>query len=255
MLRVVISLGLFLMLAGFGMAGWQLLQTGKPAADLAATAPQDVQPDLAISRLISPTGSPVNRADLRAYLLQDHFVESRTVIITRTAQLADLLEKGETLPDNAYLEVLSDIRAPKVAGKACDVLLETLAAECAVNSARVVEGSVDAAAGKAQFRLELVYRLKPAETALPDLAEYALAIETLNISIDPASGLADTADDLLRASAEAALSACADPSHQKACRVLRLDLIWRGKGAGVARAEVGWLKPLPKGMFPVAPLG
>ena len=261
MLKVVVGLGLLLMLAGFGMAGWQALQTGQPAADLAAIAPPDIQPKPAappapvISWLITPDGSPASRADLRAYLLQDRFVESRTVVIIRTAQLGDLLADGENLPDNAYLEVLSDIRAPKIAGQACEVLLATLAAECAVNSARVVPGSVEPATGKAQFRLELVYSLKPTETELPDLSRHALSSETLNIAIDPASGRADSAEGLLRAAAEAAIAACGETARQKACRVLRLDLIWRGKGAGVARAEVGWLIPLPTGMFPVAPLG
>ena len=205
-------------------------------------------------RSISPTGSPVSRADLRAYLIQDRFVESRTVTITRSALLQDLLQDGEKLPDPAYLEVLSDIRAPRVAGQACDALLATLAAECAINSARVVPGSVDPTAGKAQFRLELVYRLKPAKDELPDLSKHALSREALNIILDPASGQADSAETLLQATAEAALAACAQPARQKACHVLRLDLIWRGKGIGVARAEVGWLIPLPKGMFPVTPL-
>lgn len=262
MLKVVIGLGVMLMLAGFGLASWQFLQSGppttatqEPAIAAPAVVKKAAKPAPVTTWLISPTGSPVSRADLRAYLVQDRFVESRTVVITRTAQLVDLLQAGEKLPDTAYLEVLSDIRAPKVAGKACEVLLSTLAAECAINSARVVPGSVDATNGKAQFRLELVYRLKPAETELPDLARSALSNESLNIVVDPASGRADTADTLLAAAAEAALAACADPARQKACRVLRLDLIWRGKGIGVARAEVGWLIPLPQGMFPVPPLG
>lgn len=257
MLKVLITFGVLLMLAGFGMAGWQYLQSGQPvvaATPTIATQPP-AKPAVIPTWLISPTGSPVSRADLRAYLVQDRFVDSRTVTITRTAALNDLLQTGEKLPDAAYLEVLSDIRAPVVAGQACDVLLATLAAECAVNSARVVPGSVDPTTGKAQFKLELVYRLKPAEAELPDLAKHALSTQSLNIVIDPASGRADSVDTLLAASAEAALAACAEATRQKACRVLRLDLIWRGKGIGVARAEVGWLIPLPAGMFPVAPLG
>ncbi len=255
MLKLVIGLGVTLMLVGFGAAGWQYVQT-LPQTEVAAgadagAAPKPEQQDW----LISPSGSLVPRESVLGYLAQDRFVERRTVVITQRAPLESLLADGEKLPEAPYLQVLADIRAPKVAAGACAALQEVLAQDCALHSARAVADSVDRATGTAEFRIELAYRLKPTDDALPDLSDRVFDTKAVDLSFEAGQEGAGTVPDMIRASAKAAIDACAAQRRTEACRVLRMDLTWQGDGAGVSRIELGALSRLPKGIFPAPPLG
>lgn len=256
LLRVLIGIGAALMLLGFGAAGVQYWQN-RPATKAVAGDAQAVEAPVAPVQnwLISPTGGLVPQAEVQAYLIQDRFVESRTAFVTRSALLSELLLEGEKLPEVAYLQVLADIRAPKVAGKICDVLLQTIAAECAVNRARVVDGSVDPVAGEARFGIELVYRLKSTEEPLPDLAAHVLMTDTVSLDFEAGADGARVPEELLASTASAAIAACDAVKGANTCRVMGLDTTWFDNGSGAARARIGWLAPLPKGMFPAPPLG
>lgn len=263
LLRVLIGLGVALMLLGFGAAGVQYLRQDSAAdsglaAATSASAPASAPAAAAVVAqpwLVSPTGGAVSVADTDAYLVQDRFVEARVATITRTALLTDLLQDGERLPEAPYLQVLADIRAPMVAGKLCDVLLQGIAAECAVHRARVVDGSVDPVAGKARFKVDLAYRLKPADEALPDLATHVLMSDRISQEYETGADAAPRPEDLLGAAVEAALAACAATKGARSCRVMGIDATWFDSGAGTAQARIGWLAPLPKGMVTAPPLG
>ena len=259
MLRALIGTGLLLMTVGFGAAGWQYWKS-LPPTETVASAPGESdssRPSRGPSRqewLISPTGGLVPQDDVRAYLVQDRFVPSRTLRVVRQASLNSLLAEGEKLPDAPFLQVLADIRAPRVAEGLCAVLTRTLAKDCAVNAARVVEGSVDPAAGTAMFRLELVYRLKDPGEDLPDLAAHVLRSEIVRIDLQARAEGTATPDAALEAALAAVAVACDGETVGEACRLLRLDLDWVPGGAVTARAEIAWLDPLPKGMFVAPPL-
>lgn len=254
MLRILIGTGALLMAAGFGAAGWQYWQS------LPDPAPEVMTEDAAEASgpqqnwLISSTGGLVPRADVRAYLEQDRFVPSRTVTITRTAPLTDLLADGETLPETPYLQVLADIRAPKTADGLCALLLSHVAAECAVNAAYVVKDSVDPVLGRAQFQLELVYRLNPEVADLPDLAANLLEEDQVTLQLDPGSEATATVAAALSATVEAGLSACAETEAAQTCRILGIALDWSPDAPAIGRANIGWLAPLPDGMFAAPPL-
>jgi hypothetical protein len=94
---------------------------------------------------------------------------------------------------------------------------------------------------------------------LPDLGAHILNVDLL------APGLAaqtDAAPPAAPASAETALAAalaeataaCADPARALGCRLLRLSLDWQPGAPLSYRAELGWLAPLPEGMFPAPPI-
>lgn len=257
MLRILIGSGVVLMAVGFGAAGWQYWKT-LPQAVVAAEVPLEAPTVVPMSSrqgwLISPTGGLIPQDDVRAYLAQDRFVPSRSLTVTRQASLASLLAEGEKLPDPAFLQVLADIRAPKVADGLCAVLTATIAQDCAVNAARVLEDSVDAAAGTATFRVDLVYRLKDPGTDLPDLAAHVLRSDT--VRVDLAAGAEGTAspDVALQAALTAATAACEAETVGEGCRPMRLDLDWAPGRPVSARVQIAWLDPLPKGMFVAPPL-
>ena len=257
MLRLMIGTGVLLMVVGFGAAGWQYWQgLPDPAATAEATPPQA---DLPQGWLISATGAPVSQDVLQAYLAQDRFVASRRVVITRTAQLGDLLTEGETLPETPYLQVLSDIRAPLLAEGLCDVLTPAVGASCAVNAARVVDGSVNPAQGTAQFRLELVYGQASDAEPLPDLALHVLKTATVSLPPEAVVLLPDQSPETaISALIDAARLACAAEDGRQACRVLRMTLDLSASRPGAARvvalAEIAWLAPLPDGFFAAPPL-
>lgn len=268
MLKVLIGTGVLLMAIGFGAAGWQYWQT-MPKAEAAATAPDpEAAPDAAPAPaadasapsaprqgwLISPTGGLIPQDDVRAYLAQDRFVEGRILKVTRQATLASLLAEGEKLPETPFLQVLADIRAPKVAEGLCAVLTQSIAQDCAVNAARVVEDSVDAAAGTARFRLELVYRLRDPGTDLPDLAAHVLQTDIVRLDLDPGAEGTSSPDAALQAALAAVAVACDAETVGEACRLQRLDLDWTPGHAVSARGKIAWLDPLPKGMFVAPPL-
>jgi hypothetical protein len=262
MLRLLLGTGVLLMAVGFGAAGWQYWQSLPQASPAVAdeTAPADaVQPAPAQGKarqgwLISPSGGLIAQDDVRNYLAQERFAEGRTVSMRLQANLSDLLAQGEKLPEVEYLQVLADIRAPKVAEGMCAVLLQYFAADCAVNAARVVENTVDPVAGTAQFRLEMVYRLPDPAEDLPDLAARVLRIETALMALDDGRAGTETAEAALGAALAAVTEACATEAVGQACRPMRLSVEWTPGTSVMSRAAIAWLDPLPKGMFTAPPL-
>lgn len=254
MLRLLIGTGVLLMAVGFGAAGWQYWQTlpkSAPAEPVAAAVAAPVPPRQ--TWLISPTGGLVPQEEVRTYLAQERFVPGRRLRIERQANLSDLLADGEKLPEPAFLEVLADIRAPKVAEGLCDVLLASLAQDCAVNRARVVEGSVDQVQGTARFQLELVYRLKD-EAELPDLAAHVLRSEMVLLDIEAGTEAGGSAELALRALLDQVTAACAADTAGEACRPMELSVVWAPGQPVQGRGRIAWLDPLPEGMFVAPPL-
>ncbi|WP_128513804.1 hypothetical protein [Tabrizicola thermarum] len=265
MLRLLIGTGVLLMAVGFGSAGWQYWQSlpaAKAAAEDVAPAPPgpaaaDVPAAAPAMRqvwLMSPVGDLIPQDEVRNYIAQDRFAPSRTVLVTRQARLADLLAAGESLPSADYLQVLADIRAPRVAAGLCEVLLRAMATDCAVNRARVVAGSVDPVAGTARFRLELAYRLPEQAEGLPDLAAHVFRTETVERTLEAGAEGTASAEAALATALATVTDACAARTDGKACRMLRLSLDWLPGQPVQARAEIGWLAPLPKGLFLAPPL-
>ncbi len=255
MLRFLIGTGALLMAVGFGAAGlqyWQSLPSVAPAEPVAAAeaAPAAVRQ----SWLISPTGGLVLQEEVRAYLEQEMFVPGRSLKVRRQASLGDLLAEGEKLPEAPFLQVLADIRAPRVAEGLCPVLLETIAQDCAVHSARVVEGSVDPMEGTALFDLELVYRLKDDGGELPDLAARVLRSETIQLDFEAGAEGTATPEAALRAAVSTLAEACVAEAVGEVCRPIRLSLDWRPGQPVSARVGIAWLDPLPKGIFMAPPL-
>jgi hypothetical protein len=261
MLRLLIGTGALLMAVGFGAAGWQYWQTlpsaaAAPVAETPLETGAEAQPARQ-SWLISPTGGLVPQGEVRAYLTQDRFVPERTVLVTLQARLDALLVEGEKLPEPVFLQVLADIRAPKVADGLCDALRQSIAADCAVNAAWVEDGSVDQVSGTADFRVELVYRLKDDGAEMPDLAAHVF--QTDRFRLDPS---AEAAEPKVMPSPEAALTeavaamttACASEGVGQVCRPMRLSVDWTPGLPLSAEAEIGWLAPLPKGMIVAPPL-
>lgn len=257
MLRLLIGSGVLLMAVGFGAAGWQYWKT-RPATAVAVEVSDtaDVQAAASVRQnwLVSPTGGLVPQADVQAYLAQERFVPTRTLQVVRQARLADLLVGDEQLPEPAFLQVLADIRAQRVSDGLCEALLDTIAQDCAVNAARVVENSVDPVAGTAMFQLELVFRLKDQKAEMPDLATRVLHSEGIRADLDSAAAGAATPAAALRNLLDTITAACGSEGVGEICRPLRLSLNWAEGRAVVAGAEIAWLDPLPKGMFVAPPL-
>jgi hypothetical protein len=269
MLRLLIGTGLLLMALGFGAAGWQYWQ-GLPAE----TATQDADPaEVPVAApvqtwLVTATGGLVPRETVLAYVTQDRFVPGRMATVVRTAPLTDLLAEGETLPAAPYLQVFADIRAPALAEDLCPALLSLLAEDCAVHSARVVDGSVDAVRGTARVRVELAYTLKPDVADPPDPATHVFVTRAIDLANPVAADEAaaedqdageqepvaetpapDTAAAALTLLVEGALAACAAPDAGLACRVLGLSLDWEPGSPVRGQARISWLSPLPEGVF------
>lgn len=255
MLRMLIGTGLLLMTVGFGAAGWQYWKTLPAAAEASETSAASAPAAKARQGwLISPTGGLVPQADVRAYLAQERFVPERTLRVQRQARLADLLKPEEKLPDVPFLQVLADIRAPQVAEGLCPVLLDSLAQDCAVNAARVVEGSVDPVAGTAMFRLELVFRLKDTADEVPDLATRVLRTDVTRLDIAAGEDGSASAEAALRVLVDQIATACSAETVGELCRPMELSLDWVPGRAVQAGARFGWLDPLPKGVFVAPPL-
>lgn len=253
MLRLLIGSGLLLMTVGFGAAGWQYWQS-LPKADPVMAAADAAPLPVRQSWLISPTGGLIPQDQVRGYLAQERFVPSRSLLVRRQASLTSLLADGEKLPEPAFLQVLADIRAPKVADGLCDVVLQALAADCAVHSARVVEGSVDPVLGTAEFQLELVYRLSEEGTELPDLAAHVLRSDRVALELEAGAEGTASPEAALRALLAAVDAACSADGVGELCRPMQLALDMTSGGAVSARAAIAWLDPLPKGMFVAPPL-
>ncbi len=252
MLRLLITTGVLLMVVGFGTAGWQYWQN--TAASAPGTSPVADGTDVWLG---TPTGGIVPAEVTAGFLLQDRFVPGRIATILRTAALTDLLRDGESLPDPVFLEVMADIRAPLLAEGLCPVLTGSIAADCAVQSARVVPGSVDPARGTAQFRVELAYRLKPDGADLPDLS--GQIFDSLNVEVaiapDPAVAEAGTVEVALAAVVDTGQFACLSDSAGLLCRITGLTLEWAPGVPYSGTARIGWLSPLPEGVYPAPEIG
>lgn len=258
MLRMLIGTGLLLMTVGFGAAGWQYWKSlPEVASSETASGPAAAAQAAPVARqswLISPTGGLIPQADVQAYLAQERFAPGRALRVVRQARLTELLAEGEKLPEPAFLQVLADIRAPQVADGLCKVLLDAMAGDCAVNSARVVEGSVDPVAGTASFALDLVYRLKPSGEELPDLAAHVLRSDLVRLDLEPGAEGTASPDAALSALLAAVATACSADGIGQACRPMQLGIDWAPGRPVSATAVIGWLDPLPKGMFVAPPL-
>jgi hypothetical protein len=259
MLRVLVLLGLLLMAVGFGAAGWQYYQSLTPgaptiAADEPAALPPQPAVELSQTWLISPTGGLVPQDQVRTYLVQSRFVKDRRVIFTRGIRLADLLAEGEKLPDTPYLQVLADIRAPKAADGLCAVLTASLAEECALKEARVVEGSVDLVAGTATIAIELVFRETSDGSELPDLAAHVLRSEAVRLDLAAGVPGSESAEAALAMAVDLARTSCAAEHVGQACRVQNIVAGWSPGQPLSFRAQVAWLDPLPDGVFAAPPL-
>lgn len=252
MLRLLIGSGVLLMAVGFGAAGWQYAR-GLPDMSGTEATGQTISATDDVTWLISPTGGIVSAADSRAYLVQDRLVPERLAKLTVTARLASLLLQGEKLPATPYLEVLADIRAPEIGQTLCPILTADLARTCAVSSARVVPGSVDAVRGEARFLIELAYRQNTEGVELPDLAAQVLRIETVSPDptvLPPPASIEAALTELVAAT----LAACGAEDRAETCRVLGITMDWTPGAARQAFARIAWLAPLPDGMTTLGPI-
>ncbi|MEZ5796397.1 MAG: hypothetical protein R3D63_02155 [Paracoccaceae bacterium] len=275
LLRVVLILGIGLVLAGFGAAGWQYWQSssevetasaevgaGAPeVAGEAQAAPQVVAAAPAAATgagngagqdwMISEGGGLVPRGEVRNFLVQDRFVEERRLRFRLRVPLTALVSAGEQLPAEVYREAFAEVRAGVVGADLCAPLLAAWAAGCALQAASLDEGSYDPATGTAAFDVTLVYAMQPEAQALPDLATRSLVMEYLRLTPEAGSAGTETPQAFLAAAVEAAGAACAG---RDACRVMGLALSWDSPADLGGMVQLGALQPLPKGVFPAPPL-
>jgi hypothetical protein len=256
MLRALILSGVLLMAVGFGAAGWQYWRAMPAGSEEVAAGERETAPTETERGpwLASDTGAVVARDLGLAYLDQNRLVPGRMLVLTRTAPLSALLGEGESLPEPVFLEVMADIRAPVLADGVCAALTVGPAADCAMHSARVVPGSVDAGSGTARFQLEFAYRLKPEEGDLPDPATQVFRNATLPWVRDPESGALSDPGAAVAALAAAAGEACAALESGEACRIIGLGLDWTSPEAVSGEFSLGWLDALPQGIEAAPPL-
>ncbi|MGB4826748.1 MAG: hypothetical protein WBP18_05645, partial [Paracoccaceae bacterium] len=257
LLRIVLFLGLGLVLAGFGAAGWQYWQSlpaasdvvvvEEPAAEEGAAPPEQAEatPDEVVIEpgqnwLISETGGLVPRRDVRVFLQQSKFVKDRRLTFRLRAPLSALLSPGEALPDKIYQEAFAEVRASAVAKDLCVPLLNGLAEQCALASAQMDDDSYDPATETAVFRLVLVYTLKPGADPLPDLGTRSLRIDTMDVDLTRSK----SPQALLEKAVAQAGYACVEGFH---CRLMNMDLSWDSPDRASGRMTFGGLIPLPEG--------
>lgn len=205
LIRVVLFLGIGLVLAAFGAAGWQYWQSlpaasdveivEMPAEDAApddpAAPPEEVaaapEPDVAEPGqvwLISQGGGLVPRDDARAFLQQGKFVRQREVSMSLRLPLLALLSEGEGLPGDAYLEAFAEVRAGVAGARLCAPLLAAWAQGCAVHAASLRDDSYDPATQTAEFDVSAVFTLKPETAPLPDLSARTFTTDRLNVDAE-----------------------------------------------------------------------
>lgn len=268
LVRFILFLGVSLIGLSIGAMGWQYWKNLPAASETAAVeaaedeaaAPPE-QADAAAAGapvqnwLISPGGGLVDHREVKAFLRQDRFVESRLATVTLRAPLSALLVTGEKLPAEAYREVFADIRAPMLATGLCRPLLAEWAASCAVDRAVVQEGSYDAATETAVLRITLAFTQKPGALPLPDLGRAALFSGTSAFgAADLDQPVASPADLVALAARTAGEDCAAREAEGHACRILGLSLDWQGPAEASASWRAAWLAPLPAGMYPAPPL-
>lgn len=269
LLRVVLFLGVLLVLAAGGAAGWQYWQNlpqstagasapaGDGAAPAAGPAPRftaaDPAKDLTLPKqkwLISPGGGLVSEDSARVFLRQDRFVRGRRAIVEFRAPLTALLSAGEVLPEPVYQPAFAAIRAPALAEDLCQPLIDTFAEGCALGEATMKDNSYDPGTESAEFLVTLLFTVKSGAAPLPDLGSHVLR----NATVRPASEAAVAAgsvQEVLALAGAAAQDACADIPT---CRVSSLYVGANFKDEPTARVEYDYLAPLPKGMVAAPPL-
>lgn len=278
LLRVVLFLGVGLVLAAFGAAGWQYYQ-GLPAtsaapaavaaadvevieeapaedADAAAEATDTAEADMAEAEdvadpgqswMISDSGGLVSRRVARNYLAQDKFVKDRTLNFSLRLPLTQLLSAGEALPADPYRQAFAEVRAAGAAAGFCEIMQAAWAKECRVTSADLQKESYDPATMTAMFRVEIAFTLKPAAEPLPDLGTRALSQAVWQVQLPKT----DTPQQLLANAVDGVAYACIAGSH---CRVMGMNLVWEDKSRAHGNVTFGALMPLPKGVFPAPSL-
>lgn len=276
LVRIVLFLGVSLILLSGGAMGWQywqgLQRADGPVAKADASGAAIAAPDgpfaalvqaappagVAVPEqnwLISPGGGLSARDEVAAYLRQDGFVDRRVARIRAIMPVSALLERGEALPDAAFVQVFADIRAPKLALDLCRPLLEGWASGCVVEQAFAEKDSYDPATGMARFSFVLAYTQKEGDTPLPDLASHALHTGQTGASEDNGLIAGATLTDALGSLVDIAARSCPAPVQDApTCRVTGLLLQWTPQAKASGYISHGWLAPLPKGMFPAPPL-
>jgi hypothetical protein len=273
LLRIVLFLGLGLVLAGFGAAGWQYWQSLPAATDVvvvedapdeaAASAPPEVvavAPSADVAEpgqvwLISKGGGLVPRRDARAFLQQGKYVEDRALRMALRLPLTALLSDGEGLPGTPYLEAFAEVRASVAGARVCAPLLAAWAAGCAVQDASLREGGFDPATMTAIFDVTTVFTLKPEAEPLPDLSTRVFIDDPIRIEADQVGAASATPEDFLTYVVKAVGGLCQnEQAAGHPCRVLDMTVGWTAPGEASATVRVGRLGPLPKGLYPAPPL-
>ncbi|VDC30050.1 hypothetical protein [Pseudogemmobacter humi] len=273
LVRIILILGVALMLFAGGAAGWQYWQQNFAAPELAAatgTAVQETPPETlpdaagaptaetpAQTWLISLTGELVDTETVTAFLLQDRFVEDRVFRISMRVPMTAFLAEGETLPDPVYRPVFADIRAPRLVAGMCGMLLDAWAGSCRMGEAGVRGESYDPETETVELELRLYYTQKPGEVPLPDLKSHVMQQDWLNVAARLGKQELEGADamELAAATIRAAAGICAEvEARGQACRILKMSMQWDSPEDFTGQVTWAWMEPMPKGMYPAAPL-
>lgn len=279
LVRIVLFLGLSLILFAGGAVGWQYWQ-GLAGGDTAAAPPAtpapatsgdpaatsgapvlgligQIEPVSAPAQnwLISPGGELVDCRSLRQWLRQDSLVEGREIHLSFTAPMADLLSPGEALPAPVYRQVFADIRAPVLARGLCEIVVKDgSVAACAFHSARVPDGGVSEDGATVEVSVSLAYALTAEAEPLPDLAAHVLHEDYLYLpGSGPEAFSAATPQELVAVALAELPKACPQEAASH-CRLLGMNLRWKGPGNVDATGRIAWLAPMPQGMYPAPPL-
>lgn len=269
LVRIILFLGIALMLFAGGAAGWQYWQqnfaapglaagTGTAAQETARAAPVAPAPETpAQDWLVSLTGELADPGTVAAFLHQDRLIEDRAFRISMRVPMTAFLAEGEKLPDPVYRPVFADIRAPRLVAGLCDMLLKAWAASCRAGGAGVRGESYDPETETVELELRLYYTQKPGQVPLPDLKSHVVQQDWLNVAARLGKKELEGADamELAEATIRAAAGICAEvEARGQACRILKMNMQWDGPGDFTGRVTWAWMEPMPKGMYPAAPL-
>jgi hypothetical protein len=275
LIRVVLFLGVGMVLAAFGAAGWQYWQTmptsvqvdvsdvevvdapedGAEAPDLAKAAPAEDVADPGQAWLVSNTGGLVSRRDARAFLQQAKFVENRAVTMTVRVPLTSLLSQGEALPGAPYVEAFAEVRAAGAGAMICGPMVAAWAQGCVVSRAELVDGTYDPQTQTAEFRVGAVFTIKAEAEPLPDLSTRAFSTEFLRLDDGDAGVDSSTPQAFLAQVVALAGNTCAiEQAAGSPCRVMTVSVDWHAPDKADAQIQIGTLGPLPKGVFSAPPL-
>ncbi|MFZ1467542.1 MAG: hypothetical protein WAT09_01035 [Paracoccaceae bacterium] len=269
LLRIIVFLGLGLVLAGFGAAGWQYWQglpvasdvvvVEAPLAETADDSDADTKAETAIEPgqawLISAAGGLVPRRDARAFLQQGKFVENRDVTLSVRLPLSSLLSLGEGLPGEPYLEAFAEVRAGVAGQQLCQLMQAAWAKDCALYQVQLKDKSYDPQTQTAVFLVGAVYTQKAEAQALPDLSTRVFVDQRVRSDADKAGPAAATPAAFMAYVIKTAGEICAvDKAADRPCRVLGMSVEWMDPTQVSSTIRVGRLGPLPKGIYPAPPL-